>query len=59
MKARIKSCADSMYWYSNFINQEFKIERFGERYVWVREPNEWRCLNFIEVRDIDIVEEKE
>ena len=57
MKAKITKCSNSVYWYAEHIGQEFEIHRFGERYVWVREPNDWGCLNFIEVQDMEYVEE--
>lgn len=59
MKVKIKKCSDSLYWYNKHIGEEFDVHRFGERFVWVREPNEYQCLNFIEVCDLEQFEVKE
>lgn len=44
-------CSDSLYWYAKFLGTEFIVKREEEDRYWVREPNEWGCINFILKKD--------
>lgn len=57
MKIKIIKCKDSLFWYNKHINQIFEVEKEWDTYVWVREPNEFRCLNFVLKEDCKEVKE--
>lgn len=44
---KITNCTDSMFWYANHVNKEFEVIRAEHDRYWVREPNEYQCLNFV------------
>ena len=47
MLIKITSCKDSLLWYNLHLNEIYKVHRIEPDRVWVREPNEWQCLNFV------------
>lgn len=57
MKIKILKSKDSLYWYSKYLNHIFEVEKEWDNYLWVREPNEFRCLNFVLKEDCKEVKE--
>lgn len=56
MQIKIIKCSDPFLWYNEHINEIFKVHRIGSDRVWVREPNEWQCLNFVLNEDFEKAE---
>jgi hypothetical protein len=51
---KITNCTDSMFWYMEHINKEFEVIRAEKDRYWVREPNDWQCLNFVLKQDAEL-----
>ena len=58
MRIRIVKCKDPMLWYNKHIGEYFKLERLWDTYGWVREKDEFQCLNFVLIEDFEVVEEE-
>lgn len=55
---KVIRCSDSLFWYRKNIGQVFRVEYESADRFWVREDDEWRCLNFILKKDSEIVHTK-
>lgn len=50
-QVKIKRCSDELYWYAKEVGNVFMVEAEDSDRYWVREPNEYRCLNFVLKKD--------
>lgn len=58
MQVKILKCSDSMYWYSKYIGEVFKVSRVTPNEYWTRERNMYQALNFISKGDCEVVLEE-
>ena len=56
MKIKVTKCSNQFLWYFRHIGKIFEVVNVESTLHWVREPDEWKCLNFIFEDDIVIVE---
>lgn len=56
MKIKITSCKDSSLWYNSLLGQEFDVVKLGPNFAWVREPDEYACLNYVMIQDYVVVD---
>lgn len=56
MKIKITSCKNSRLWYNSLLDQEFDVVKLGHDFVWVREPDEYACLNYVMNVDYIVVD---
>lgn len=59
MKIKILKCTDPLFWYNKYINEIFYVQKIENTRVWVRELNEFGCLNFVLNEDFEIYKEIE
>ena len=58
MKIKIIRCSDSMLWYNSLIGEVMQVVRITPDKYWCKEPNEYGCLNFVLIKDCEVVHEK-
>lgn len=54
-QVQIKRCSDELYWYSRHIGDVFMVEAEDQDRFWVREDDEYRCLNFVMKKDVIVL----
>jgi hypothetical protein len=47
MRVRVKKSSDALFWYTQQIGKEFVVVSTDIDRFWVRELDEYHCLNFI------------
>ena len=55
MKVKIVKCNNQFLWYFNHIGKIFDVVKVESSFYWVREPDEWKCLNFLVKDDVVVV----
>ena len=56
MRIKITNCYDSMLWYYKHQQEEFEVQRTSLGLFWVREPDEYHCLNFVYQQDATVLD---
>ena len=54
-KIKIKRCSDMLFWYRKHINETFDVVNEDFDRYWVRELDDFGCLNFVLKTDAEIV----
>lgn len=55
MRVRVKKSSDALFWYTQHIGKEFVVISTDIDRFWVRELDEYHCLNFILKIDCELV----
>jgi len=55
MRVKVKKSSDSLYWYTQHIGKTFVVISTDIDRFWVRELDEYHCLNFILKVDCEVV----
>lgn len=53
MKIKILLCSDSIFWYNKYTGEIFDIVRESSDRYWVRERDQYGCLNFVMKTDCE------
>jgi hypothetical protein len=54
MKIKILRCSDSRTWYNKHIGEVLYVERVDSDRYWCRELDQYRCLNFVLIKDCEV-----
>ena len=54
-KIKIVKSSDTYLWYSKHIGETFVVIKESKDIYWVREKDEWQCLNFVSKEDSELV----